>query len=1036
MRYSKTALMELSHKYRSILRKCAFLNATILMGVMIASPAIAGYQGGITISENTRYENQTVSNLDFRSESVTSRDSNKGFGGLAFVDRPATLDVQNSKYSELTFDGSGTVFATRIPSGENKASLNITSTTFENNHAREDGGAIGNYNQLTITDATFKGNTALLSKDENGEYTISVESNTPIGGGAIALGAISATNVKATAISNTLFEKNVSGLNGGAIGTRLAENKDDKKSKNDNSGAKLDIEGTFVENSAKLSGGAIYNTFYADNGLGKGEGVTVSAVFKDNSAGQHGGAIYNDGTADTTGNNGGVMTITASEFTGNTAETGWGGAIYSGSRGRITVKDSEFKNNIAFNAGALAAGKQTTGTTIINSTFENNSAEAYGAVALFKTGELENVIFKGNKATGTQTLGEDGTAVNHGAGALFLGAESVVKITDGRFEENTSGTRGGAIATRMPEVANNKAAKLDIDGAVFDGNTAAAEGGAIYSSFYNSVEVIDNVSIKNATFSNNKAQNGGAIYNEGFADVGGNKASMHIEDSEFTNNDATSLGGALYNEEGATINLAQTNVFSGNTANGVANDIHNDGTLNISGDLTLDGGISGNGSVTFAQGTSLTAELQKTTILANSVTFEGDNSLNLIVANGLANADYDFITATKWEGEEDVGIADNAVYNLKLTEDGKINVSVKSGSEIIDGIDAPVTEAEGETLSAVIASNGNGTAVGNEIADAISEALQTGNAIEAVKAAKELAPTTSQQVMGVAQSVNSLLSNVTSNRMATVGRSGGDTFVGGSAWAQALYNHTKQDASGSATGFSADTKGVALGIDGKLNESLTVGLGYGYNQTDADSDGRDIDVDGHNFFAYAKYQPNAWYINGMFSYGLNKYTEKKAPMGVAMEAKYDVNTYAANVMSGYDFENGITPEAGLRYVLADQESYNDGAQRISTDNNDVLTAVVGVKYSKDVTAKDWTFEPSVRLAATYDILSDNSEANVNVIGGANYQITGQRLHRFGVEAGAGITGTIKNWDLSLEYNAGLREDFQTHTGMLKAKYNF
>ena len=122
--------------------------------------------------------------------------------------------------------------------------------------------------------------------------------------------------------------------------------------------------------------------------------------------------------------------------------------------------------------------------------------------------------------------------------------------------------------------------------------------------------------------------------------------------------------------------------------------------------------------------------------------------------------------------------------------------------------------------------------------------------------------------------------------------------------------------------------------------------------------------------------------------------------------------------------------------MADQESYNDGAQRISTDNNDVLTAVVGVKYSKDFTAKDWTFEPSVRLAATYDIVSDNSEANVNVIGGGNYQITGQRLHRFGVEAGAGITGTIKNWDLSLEYNAGLREDFQTHTGMLKAKYNF
>ena len=39
MKYSKTTLMELSHKYRSILKRCAFLNAAILLSAAIAFPA-------------------------------------------------------------------------------------------------------------------------------------------------------------------------------------------------------------------------------------------------------------------------------------------------------------------------------------------------------------------------------------------------------------------------------------------------------------------------------------------------------------------------------------------------------------------------------------------------------------------------------------------------------------------------------------------------------------------------------------------------------------------------------------------------------------------------------------------------------------------------------------------------------------------------------------------------------------------------------------------------------------------------------------
>ena len=39
MKYSNTAVRELSAKYRSILKKCALLNAMVLVSVAVAAPA-------------------------------------------------------------------------------------------------------------------------------------------------------------------------------------------------------------------------------------------------------------------------------------------------------------------------------------------------------------------------------------------------------------------------------------------------------------------------------------------------------------------------------------------------------------------------------------------------------------------------------------------------------------------------------------------------------------------------------------------------------------------------------------------------------------------------------------------------------------------------------------------------------------------------------------------------------------------------------------------------------------------------------------
>ena len=316
----------------------------------------------------------------------------------------------------------------------------VTGSTFENNHAIYDGGAIGNYGGLSITNSTFTGNTAQLDQDENGNWTQAVEDSIPVGGGAISLGAISESKVGT--ITGTKFINNKSGKNGGAIGTRLAAHAD-------NSVAKLDIEATFEGNEAVQNGGAIYNTFYANNNLGKGDGVTVKGTFTENKAGQNGGAIYNDGSKDKASNTGGVMTLADSTFTGNSAAT-QGGAIYNSKDAKITFTGANtFSGNTAngiandiHNAGTITVASGT--TTLDGGITGNGTVDIDGGKLVaptihadantinLKSGTLqtgsEQVMATGLNAEGTTT---DAGGLKEGTGVTYTGGE--LALTDAKY---------------------------------------------------------------------------------------------------------------------------------------------------------------------------------------------------------------------------------------------------------------------------------------------------------------------------------------------------------------------------------------------------------------------------------------------------------------------------------------------------------------------------------------------------------------------------------------------------------------------------
>ena len=147
-------------------------------------------------------------------------------------------------------------------------------------------------------------------------------------------------------------------------------------------------------------------------------------------------------------------------------------------------------------------------------------------------------------------------------------------------------------------------------------------------------------------------------------------------------------------------------------------------------------------------------------------------------------------------------------------------------------------------------------------------------------------------------------------------------------------------------------------------------------------------------------------------------------------------------MTGYDMNInglGITPETGLRYVHIKQDAYKDSAdQRVSADDSDILTGVIGAKISKNFELSNgMNIKPETRIAATYDLFNDDVNSVVTLANGSAYAVEGEALDRFGMEFGAGVTAEVNDKvELSFGYEGKFREDYQDHTGLINAKYKF
>ena len=321
---------------------------------------------------------------------------------------------------------------------------------------------------------------------------------------------------------------------------------------------KLNIYNANLINGNADIGGAIYNT---------GSVYTYNTNFINNTAATMGGAVFNNGTLTIQKcivDNNDITKRTSSD-----SEDYGGAAIYNWYDSTLFIKNSTISNNLKnYKNGDYVVGAVTSlGKTIIsqNSYFVNNSGRWGGAITTSGSslpGKKVNEL-----SISDSTFSKNGGL--YGAGIFIQGSK--FSITSCVFDSNTASGKGNMTPN------DNNGAAIEVT------NTDKAITGTIYKS----------------TFTNNKAQYGGAIdicagtikitnskFINNSADVEGGAIDINalngnpkvtISGSKFINNSAP-LGGAILNIKDLTVRNTE---FVNNTPNAIFNYVGFGGNLDL-----------------------------------------------------------------------------------------------------------------------------------------------------------------------------------------------------------------------------------------------------------------------------------------------------------------------------------------------------------------------------------------------------------------------------------------------------------------------
>ena len=314
---------------------------------------------------------------------------------------------------------------------------------------------------------------------------------------------------------------------------------------------------------------------------------------------------------------------------------------------------------------------ETTGMTDNNTLYEMNktSGGRFFQFSVGNTGEYH--IDKSLSATAEGVFNVTGR--NENAADSVLSGE-IVASTGGETVNYTYGSFFN-IATGVDTELNIK--DLTIQDAYKDDSNVSEDGStSANGAVIENNSTLAEVNVDNVIFQNNEATGlGGAIYNNG--------GTITVTDSIFTNNIATQ-GGAIYNAAGQ-LNLANVTLKAGGQTGAGQNDIFNAGNALVQGSNTFGTDITNNGKWEFDTDSSSTVNGNISGSGSGNITNEGSLALkgdNSAYTGSFSQNGINSVTTVtdKFFGEGSTNTINSGTLNWATEKAWSGNLTVKDGN--------------------------------------------------------------------------------------------------------------------------------------------------------------------------------------------------------------------------------------------------------------------------------------------------------------------------------------------------------------------
>jgi uncharacterized protein with beta-barrel porin domain len=314
-----------------------------------------------------------------------------------------------------------------------------------------------------------------------------------------------------------------------------------------------------------------------------------------------------------------------------------------------------------------------------------------------------------------------------------------------------------------------------------------------------------------------------------------------------------------------------------------------------------------------------------------------------------------------------------------------------------------------------------------------------------------------------AKAVTSGVQNVISTRLASL-RSGdgystgvvtGSGMSANSGFIQGFGSTVEQKNKGNEFGYDADTKGFAIGFDGKVSDGVVVGISYANSNTDVDGKGTGKaknDIKTNSGSIYADYATKRGYIEGSLTYGKSDNTTSRLVeidgTNRTYKADYDSEQYSFRLFGGVPQSVGVgaffTPFAGATISQIKADAYtersttaNDSLRlRVSQDTVDSQVGTVGIKYHQVIKDGKTTFTPEVKLALNQEFGDGDITTTNNYQGGGASFKNSTEIEKTSATAGIGLNISADNLSFNIGYEADAKEKYLGHSAQAKITAKF